>query len=223
MDEFFLSRCKITFTDRSIQIKTPNTMVALALKNYKTELAQWAINFRKELTQVFFPGCKNRPFEFPTSLIEDNASHNCLGIINWLASQKENYSMVNFDINPARDADIATEAFHSEYPVWVTRMTDQKVMLCNQLAINTQQKDPTELLGESIVPLWDNDPLEVMVQYLTRDQQLTNYENPGYRWVREGDSPIWKRAKYIFVTDYRLVTFLGQPCRISFTKSAEPV
>ena len=144
---------------------------------------------------------------------------NCNKWLNFLLNQLSK-QMTNLI---TRDTDLALEAYSSEFPVWVTRMTDQKVLLCNQLAIDTQQKDPTELLGESIVPLWDNDPLEIMIQYLQRDQQLTNYENPGYRWVKEDNSPIWKRSRFVFVTDYRLTTFLGQPCRISFTKSAEPV
>jgi hypothetical protein len=154
--------------------------------------------------------------------VKDSTS-NCLESIKWLATQKEqeHLPMSATDYNPASDTNIAMEAFSSKYPVWITRMTDQKVMLCNKLAVDTQQKDPTDLMGESIVPLWDNDPLETMISYLNNNQRLTNYENPGYRWIKEGNSPIWKRARYIFVTDYRLVTFMGQPCRISFTKSAE--
>jgi len=168
--------------------------------------AAWAIQFNKPATLIRYPGCR-KGYRIPQKMAyTDEAGER----------------MSNLRINPSRDSDLALESYSSEFPVWITRMTDQKVLLCNQLAIDTQQKDPTELLGESIVPLWDNDPLEVMIRYLQRDQQLVNYENPGYRWVKENNSPIWKRARYVFVTDYRITTFLGQPCRISFTKSAEP-
>jgi len=146
MDEFFLSGCQIAFTDYTIRIDAPTQLTALALRKYKKELAQWAINFKKELTQVFFPGC-NRPFEFPICLAKDSSS-NCLESIKWLATQKEqeHHSMSAREFNPASDTNIAMEAFSSQHPVWITRMTDQKVMLCNKLAVDTQQKDPTDLV-----------------------------------------------------------------------------
>ena len=198
-----------SFSEDSIILDAPayqDARKVLYTPGVTKTFATWAIRFDKLATLIRYPGCR-KGYRIPQRMAYTDAGE----------------QMSNLQINPSRDTDLALEAYSSEFPVWITRMTDQKVLLCNQLAIDTQQKDPAELLGESIVPLWDNDPLETMIQYLQCDQTLTNYENPGYRWVKEDNSPIWKRTRFIFVTDYRITTFLGQPCRISFTKSAEPV
>jgi hypothetical protein len=63
MDELFLSRCQIVFTGNAIKIFAPSELVAIALRRSKKELAQWAVQFRKEATEIFFPGDGGRPYK----------------------------------------------------------------------------------------------------------------------------------------------------------------
>jgi hypothetical protein len=143
--------------------------------------------------------------------------------LEWLKSvlKIKDQDMTTNLIDPARDADIARELLGGEFAGAIVRQDTQDVLLVNQNLITESEKPIEVWQGKPITPLWDDEELERVLRFLNADKQLTNFEYTAYRWAKEPDSPIWKREKHRFIADLREVTFLGIPCRMTFTKQAE--
>lgn len=145
--------------------------------------------------------------------------------LDWLKSilhsQGQNMNLTQID--PSRDADLARELLSNEFAGAIVRQDTQDVLLVNQQLISESDKPVEVWQGKSITPLWDDDELTRVLTFLGNDQNLTDFEYAAYRWSKELGSPIWKREKHRFVADMKLVTFLGIPCRMTFTKQAEQV
>jgi hypothetical protein len=74
MNEYYLSKCDISFTDYTVRIYTPSKSMAVALRRLRQELALWAIQFKKEATEIFFPGCENKPYRILLALLVQTAN-----------------------------------------------------------------------------------------------------------------------------------------------------
>lgn len=125
-------------------------------------------------------------------------------------------SLPNMDY---RDLDLFTEVHSSETSAAIIRLRDQKVLLANQKILTSSGKTAGDITGKKITALWDPDNLEELNDLLERNGQLTDYEYKAYSWVREEDSCLWRRRRKTYGSDFRLVEYLGEPCRLSFCKS----
>jgi hypothetical protein len=83
MNEYYLSKCDISFTDYTVRIYTPSKAMAVALRRLRQELALWAIQFRKEATEIFFPGCDNKPYRIFTCFACPNSRLSPLQLIKY--------------------------------------------------------------------------------------------------------------------------------------------
>jgi hypothetical protein len=117
---------------------------------------------------------------------------------------------------------LLAEVLQSEYATWIIQMAGQKVLFANSVALAANNRDASEIIGQSILPLWDAPSLANMMRCLERDKRLSKYETYGYRWAKKEDSPVWERVFNVFISDYQLVDFLGQPCRFEIVKEAYP-
>lgn len=145
--------------------------------------------------------------------------------IEWLKSVlkiKEQDMVANL-IDPTRDADLARELLGGEFAGVIVRQDTQDVVLVNQTLLSETDKPVETYQGKSITPLWDDEQLERVLRFLRADGQLRDFEYEAYRWAKDPGSPIWKRVKHRFTADVRQVTFLGIPCRMTFTKQADAV
>lgn len=125
-------------------------------------------------------------------------------------------SLPNMDF---RDLDLFTEVHSSETSAAIIRLRDQKVLLANQKILASSGKTAGDITGKKITALWDPDKLEELNDLLEQNGQLTDYEYKAYSWVREEDSSLWQRRRNTYGSDFRLVKYLGELCRLSFCKS----
>lgn len=68
MDDLFLSGCQLSLTTDSLLVYAPDELIAIALRRSGRDLANWAVQFKRRWTLVFFPGCGDRPYRIPASL-----------------------------------------------------------------------------------------------------------------------------------------------------------
>ncbi|WP_449418047.1 hypothetical protein [Phormidium nigroviride] len=113
------------------------------------------------------------------------------------------------------------DLYRHQNPIYITQMSDQKVLFANRAALLSNNRSAGEVVGKEITALWDDDILNELMVRLERDRQLWQYNYRGYRWSREPASPIWRRDRYMFVANYKLVEFLGSVCRFCTITSAE--
>ncbi len=100
-------------------------------------------------------------------------------------------------------------------------MSDQKVLFANRAALMANNRNAGEMVGKEVTPLWDDDVLTELMNRLQQDGELWQYNYPGYRWSKDPDSPIWRRDRFMFVANYKMVEFLGSACRFCVITSAE--
>lgn len=123
---------------------------------------------------------------------------------------------------PLTNSDIdLNELYGNPHPIYITQMSDQKVLFANQVALDANQRSAGEMVGQEVTALWDDDVLTNLMKQLESDRQLWQYNYPGYRWTKEESSPIWRRDRYMFVANYKLIEFLGSVCRLCVITSAE--
>jgi hypothetical protein len=115
------------------------------------------------------------------------------------------------------------ELYANENPIYITQMSDQKVLFANRTALVCNNRSAGDMLGKEITALWDDEVLSELMERLQRDGELREYNYPGYRWSREPGSPIWRRDLYMFVANYKLLEFLGSVCRFCTILSAEKI
>ncbi|MBW4680536.1 MAG: hypothetical protein KME19_10505 [Microcoleus vaginatus WJT46-NPBG5] len=122
------------------------------------------------------------------------------------------FSELDLDLN---------DLYRQHNPIYITQMSDQKVLFANRAALLSNSRSAGEVLGKEITALWDDDVLSELMVRLERDRQLWQYNYRGYRWSKDVASPIWRRDRYMFVANYKLVEFLGSVCRFCTITSAE--
>lgn len=115
------------------------------------------------------------------------------------------------------------QLYRNSNPVYITQMSDQKVLFANRVALISNNRSAGDMVGKEATPLWDDEVLSQLMQRLENDKKLWQYGYPGYRWAREENSPIWRRDRYMFVANYKLVEFLGSVCRFCVITSAEKI
>ncbi len=113
------------------------------------------------------------------------------------------------------------ELYQNPNPIYITQMSDQKVLFANRAALISNNRAAGEMVGKEIVALWDDDILQELMNRLERDRELWQYNYPGYRWAKGENSRIWQRDRYMFSANYKLVDFLGSMCRYCIITSAE--
>ena len=123
-------------------------------------------------------------------------------------------------ILPELDLDL-NELYRNPHPIYLTQMSDQKVLFANPAALISNHRKAADLVGKEITALWDDEVLTQLIGRLRRDRELWQYSYPGYRWSRDSESAIWRRDRYMFVANYKLVEFLGAACRFCIITSAE--
>lgn len=137
----------------------------------------------------------------------------------FMTTSSQNQPMPSLVISEL-DLDL-NELYRQQNPIYITQMSDQKVLFANRAALMSNNRSAGEVVGKEITALWDDDVLSELMVRLERDGQLWQYNYRGYRWSRELASPIWRRDRYMFVANYKLVEFLGSVCRFCTITSAE--
>ncbi|MEG4025553.1 hypothetical protein [Microcoleus sp. S13C4] len=139
---------------------------------------------------------------------------------SFMTSFNENQQLSN--LIGELDLDL-NELYRTPHPVYITQMSDQKVLFANQIALLSNNRSASDMVGKEATPLWDDEVLAQLMQLLESDKELWQYSYPGYRWARQESSPIWRRERYMFVANYKLVEFLGSLCRFCVITSAEKI
>ncbi|HLO49487.1 MAG TPA: PAS domain-containing protein [Kamptonema sp.] len=134
----------------------------------------------------------------------------------FMMTSAQNQPLPNVEL----DLDL-NDLYRQQNPIYITQMSDQKVLFANRAALVSNNRSAGEVVGKEITALWDDEVLSTLMVSLERDRQLWQYNYRGYRWSRESDSPIWRRDRYMFVANYKLVEFLGSVCRFCTITSAE--
>lgn len=189
-----------SFSKDEFVISVPSRVIAVTLIRLGYErLAQLARTWGVSVTRVRYPnGC----FEVPAG--EDPMTNNSINLV---------IPELDFDLN---------EVYRSEDPVYITQLSDQSVLFTNPAGLAAQSKTPKEFQGENATSLAWGDEL-IRREGLLRNSNglLTDYEYQGLRWFKDPDTGLWQRKLMNFVSQFRLVDFLGVPCRMGTTLSAE--
>jgi hypothetical protein len=182
-------------------------VIALAIYGLKESLH---LPFVPRL-EIFCTGKQFIPRLNPEKLLKDSL----------MSSSGEN-QMSSSLVIPELDLDL-NELYRNPNAIYITQMSDQKVLFANRSALVSNNRAAGEMVGKEVTPLWDDEVLTRLMSRLQRDRELWQYNYPGYRWSKEAGSPIWRRDRYMFVANYKLVEFLGSVCRFCVITSAEKV
>lgn len=120
------------------------------------------------------------------------------------------------------ELDVDLNAIYTDLrPVYITQISNQKVLFANIAALRAQNKTPEEFLGESAFAL--NDPEELMERDLRiSEASLNEYSYQGFRWYKTEEGQ-WLLCRMDFVSNFRKINFLGIECRLGMVLSASPV
>ncbi|WP_246260010.1 hypothetical protein [Oxynema aestuarii] len=203
---------------KTIQFDCPSKAGAARLLRMSNSIAFAIYGVKETLKLGFLPKleilCNGQPFIprlSPEKLVSDN----------FMSSSNVNHSISSAELADL-DLDL-NELYRDRDPVYITQMFDQKVLFANQSALQSNNRAAGEMVGKEITALWDDDVLSQLIGRLERDRQLWQYSYPGYRWSRDPNSRIWRRDRYMFVANYKLVEFLGSICRFCVITSAEKI
>ena len=189
-----------SFAKDEFVISVPSRLIAVTLIRLGYEcLAQLAFNWGVSVTRVRYPnGC----FEVPAG--ENHMTNNNIDLV---------IPELDFDLN---------EVYRSPNPVYITQLSDQSVLFTNLAGLAAQSKTPKEFQGENAASLaWGDELLRREGLLRNNNGLLTDYEYQGLRWFKDPDSGLWRRKLMNFVSEFRLVNFLGISCRMGTTLSAE--
>lgn len=162
MDELFLSRCQIAFTCNAIQIFAPSELVAIALRRSKKELAQWAVQFRKEATEIFFPGDGGRPYKILGSFAQTGGEKPPSPEVSNLVFGPG----VGFDVQSLR---ILERMRESEKPMSLVNLETDSQDWVNQPLIEMLQRSAEFATQQNMKDYWEEDAL-VYVKSVLRQQ-----------------------------------------------------
>lgn len=201
-----------------IQLNCPSQKVAARLLKVSRAIALAVYGLKETLQMGFIPkieilcsGERFVPIVNPETLVKESLSS---GKIEERQDPYFTQTQRGFDLN---------ELYADAHAVYITQMSDQKVLFANPAAIAANQRSAGEVVGKEVTALWDDDVLTELMQRLERDKNLWQYSYPGYRWSQEENSRIWRRDRYMFVANYKLVEFLGSVCRLCAITSAEKI
>lgn len=201
-----------------LQLDCPSVTIAAGLLKISNRICLAVYGLKETLQLRFIPNieilCAGKqfiPIINPDSLVRDTLMTNCSD--NW----QDNNSMISdleIDLN---------ELYRNKNAIYITQMQDQKVLFANKVALAANNRSAGDMVGKEVTALWDDDVLDRLIQSLQRDKKLWQYNYPGYRWSKEPNSAIWRRDRYMFVANYKLVEFLGAVCRFCIITSAEKI
>jgi hypothetical protein len=200
---------------KSLRFDCPSAMVAARIFKLSKVISLAIYGLKETMKLGFIPKleifCAGQPF-IP-KLNAEKLVKDC-----FMTSSK-NQSIPNIVVSEL-DLDL-NDLYRQQNPIYITQMSDQKVLFANRAALMSNNRSAGEVVGKEITALWDDEVLTELMLRLERDRQLWQYHYRGYRWSREQTSPIWRRDRYVFVANYKLVEFLGSVCRFCTITSAE--
>ncbi len=201
-----------------MQFDCPSEKVAARLLKISNSIALAIYGMKETLEMGFIPhieilclGKRFIPLINPKLMIKESL----------MSSSFEEQSQRNLPQNHP-DIDL-NELYGTSHPIYITQMSDQKVLFANKVALNVNKRTAGEMVGKEVTALWDDDVLNNLMKQLERDRELWQYHYPGYRWAKEESSPMWRRDRYMFVANYKLIEFLGSVCRLCVITSAEKI
>lgn len=200
MDELFLSGCQIAFTCNAVQVFAPSELVAIALRRSTKELAQWAVQFRKEATEIFFPGDGGRPYKILSSFAQSSGEKPSSPEVSNLVFG----SGLGFDVQSLR---ILEKMRESEKPMslvdlntdsqdWVNRPLTQMLQRSSEFATQQNMKD-----------YWEEDALAYVKRMLRQQGRFDYSYEAMLPYARAMFISTFEVVKFGFPErDYRLVT-----------------
>ncbi|MCT7982452.1 hypothetical protein NG796_04020 [Laspinema sp. A4] len=199
-----------------IQFDCPSEKIAARLLKISTPLVLAVYGVKEALEMGFIPhieilcsGKRLIPLINPKLMIKESLMN----------SSFENSLQPNLpQTKPEIDLN---ELYGTPHPIYITQMSDQKVLFANKIALDVNKRTAGEMVGQEVTALWDDDVLTNLMKQLESDRELWQYHYPGYRWAKEENSPIWRRDRYMFVANYKVIEFLGTVCRLCVITSAE--
>lgn len=211
-------KIKLVPNSKTLRFDCPSTQVAARLFKIAKLLSLATYGLKETLKLGFVPKleilCNGQQF-IPKLNAEKLMKDSFMtAISDSRATESPLFSELGLDLN---------ELYQNQNPIYITQMSDQKVLFANRSALASNNRSAGEVVGKEITALWDDDVLNELMNRLERDGELWQYSYPGYRWSREPNSPIWRRDRYMFVANYKLVEFLGSVCRFCTITSAEKV
>lgn len=209
-------KVELTRNSKSLRLDCPSTLVAARLFKMSGTISLAIYGLKETLKLGFVPKleilCTGQ--QFIPKLCTEKLVRDSLMATNRKNQTAQNLVMSELDLD-------LNELYRNQHPIYLTQMSDQKVLFANQAALNSNNRSAGELVGQEITALWDDDVLSELMKRLEQDGELWQYSYPGYRWSREAGSPVWRRDRYMFVANYKLVDFLGSRCRFCTITSAE--
>ncbi|MCD8488278.1 MAG: hypothetical protein LRZ84_16470 [Desertifilum sp.] len=130
---------------------------------------------------------------------------------------------VSFDFNISELEFDLNEAYKSKNPVYITDLQTQSVLFANPAALAAQSKSAPQFIGESAHLLNDPDELYQRDCWLTETggtKRLEDYEYQAFRWFLDPDTGLWRRKRMEFVSNFKVVRFLGSLCRMGMVLQA---
>ena len=200
MDELFLSGCQIAFTGNAVQVFAPSELVAIALRRSQKELAQWAVQFRKEATEIFFPGDGGRPYKILSSFAHSGGEKPPSPEVSNIVFGPG----VGFDVQSLR---ILERMRLSEKPMslvnletdsqdWVNRPLTQMLQRSAKFATQLNMKD-----------YWEEDALTYVKRMLQQQGRLDHHYQAMLPYGLAEFSSTFEVVRFGFPErDYRLVT-----------------
>jgi hypothetical protein len=201
---------------KSLRFDCPSGTVAAQLFKMSHVIALAIYGLRETLQLRFIPQieifCTGQ--QFIPRLNPEKILRDSLMGTNADSQSFRNLGVSELDLN-------LNELYGDRHPIYITQMSDQKVLFANRAALMANNRNAGEMVGKEVTPLWDDDILVELMNRLQRDGELWQYSYPGYRWSREPGSPIWRRERFMFTADYKMVEFLGSTCRFCVITGAE--
>lgn len=203
---------------KSLRFDCPSGAMAARLFRMSNVMALAVYGVRETLQLRFIPqieifcmGQQFIPRLNPEKILRDNL----------MTTSSEHQPVRNLNVSEL-DLDL-NELYRDRHPIYITQMSDQKVLFANRAALEANNRNAGEMVGKEVTPLWDDDVLTELMNRLQRDGELWQYNYPGYRWSKDPGSPIWRRDRFMFVANYKMVEFLGSACRFCVITGAEKI
>lgn len=208
-------KIQLMLNRRTLQFDCSSPKAAARLFKFSKVLALAVYGLKESLPIPFIPKleilCSGQQF-LPRINTEKLLKESLNSTGSHLDSNKSITSSLEIDLN---------EIYRNASPTYITQMSDQKVLFANQAALDCNHRTAGEMVGKAVTALWDDDVLNVLMNRLDSDRSLYQYSYPGYRWSKEKDSSLWRRDRYMFVANYKLVYFLGSLCRLCTITEAD--
>jgi hypothetical protein len=174
MDDLFLSGCQLSLTADSLLVYAPDELIAIALRRSTKELANWAVQFKRKCTVIFFPGCGDRPYRIPAALAQSDGNENSGAIYTPGISDMVFSRNLKLDVNELRVLERMRESqkpmsicdLESDDQEWVNFPLTQMLQLTANEATELNMKD-----------YWEEDALAYVKRILQQQSVFEhNYE-----------------------------------------------